>query len=72
MEGVKRKERQSTYMYHVCFWICSNCKIHDRGNGRSVHKQRDAFDMNQFYHIFGAKKIKGNRIIEEKCECKEQ
>lgn len=25
--SVKRKERQRrTYIYHVCFWICSNCK----------------------------------------------
>lgn len=25
--GIKQKERQrGTYMYHVCFWICSNCR----------------------------------------------
>lgn len=39
VEGVTRKDRQSTYMYHVCFWICSNCKRQDRRNGRSVYKQ---------------------------------
>lgn len=61
VEGfLNSKERQHTYMYHVCFWICSNCKRKKRSG--QYTDRRHAFDLTHFIvfwctEMFGAERL---------------
>lgn len=35
--GCRQRKVRATYMYHVCFWICSNCKREEKINIQCTH-----------------------------------